>query len=89
MAQDSHGGGMSGGLLYAAGALPRPGELKLQPKQVCGLMRKHGVTIRSVATQHGLTMKRVREVRDRGVAGFLAEEWVQIITGKWPDEVKA
>lgn len=52
------------------------------------LMRKHRKTIRGVATEFGLTMKRVREVRERGVAdGWNACEWTFILTGVWPDLV--
>ena len=75
--------------LYAHGASPRTGDFQLMPAQLRRLMRKNGVTIRSVAGQHGLTLKRVREVLNRGVAGFLAEEWHQLVTGKWPNEVLA
>lgn len=75
--------------LYAHGAKPRMGDFQLMPAQLRRLMRVNGVTIRSVASQHGLTLKRVREVLNHGVAGFLAEEWHQLITGKWPNEVSA
>jgi hypothetical protein len=49
------------------------------------LMRKHGKTIRSLAGEYQLTLKRVREVREHGVHGFLASEWHFLITGKWLD----
>lgn len=47
------------------------------------LMRKSGVTIRSMASQHNISLKRIREVRASGVHGTLAEEWFYLITGKW------
>ena len=50
------------------------------------LMRKHRVTIAGLATKHKITQKRVREVREKGVSGFLALEWVFLITGAWPDQ---
>lgn len=51
------------------------------------LMRKRGVTIRALAAKHGLTLKRVREVRANGVRGFLANEWHYLITGQWLDQL--
>ncbi|WP_293000009.1 hypothetical protein [Nevskia sp.] len=57
-------------------------------RTVRSLMRKHRKTIRGIATEFGLTMKRVREVRTRGVAaGLIAGEWTFILTGVWPDHV--
>ena len=50
------------------------------------LMRKHRVTIANLAAKHNITQKRVREVREKGVSGFLALEWVFLITGAWPDK---
>jgi hypothetical protein len=49
------------------------------------LMRKHGVTIRCLAQQFNITMKRVREVRTEGARGFAANEWHYMITGVWLD----
>lgn len=51
------------------------------------LMRKHGVTIRSLAQKFNLTMKRVREVRTHGARGFAASEWHYMITGVWLDSL--
>lgn len=53
------------------------------------LMRKHKVTIRGLAKKYGLTMKRVREVREQGVKGFSGDEWFMLIGGKWPSEAAA
>lgn len=52
------------------------------------LMRKHRVTIRGLAKKHGLTMKRVREVRAEGTKpGFASSEWHWLITGQWFEEL--
>jgi len=59
--------------------------MKLSGNMVKRLMRRHHVTIRQVKDQHQITLKRIREVRDHGVDGFFAAEWLFIITGKWPD----
>lgn len=58
---------------------------RLSGPMVRRLMRRHGVTIRSLAQQYNITMKRVREVRNEGVRGFAANEWHFIITGAWLD----
>lgn len=58
----------------------------LSGPMVCRLMRKHRVTIAGLAANHQITQKRVREVRAKGVSGFLALEWVFLITGAWPDK---
>lgn len=57
----------------------------LSGAMVCRLMRKHHVTIAGLAAKFKLTQKRVREVRAKGVSGFLAMEWSYMITGVWPD----
>lgn len=62
-------------------------DYKLPGAMVRRLMRKHGVTIRSVAEQYNITMKRVREVRANGVHGFAASEWHYMITGAWLDDL--
>ena len=60
--------------------------MKLEGTTVRRLMRKHRRTIRGIATQYGITMRRVRQVRMHGVDGFLGDEWHFLITGRWPDE---
>lgn len=40
--------------------------------------------MREVKAKYKITLKRIREVREIGVEGFAAEEWIFIITGKWP-----
>lgn len=70
-----------------------PGSFSFENMSLTGggvvrLMRKHGVTIRSLKERHGITMKRVREVRANGVKGFAAAEWIFLTTGQWPDGIK-
>lgn len=60
-------------------------DYKLPGAMVRRLMRKHKVTIRSLAKSFNITIKRVREVRDSGVRGFAASEWHAMITGYWLD----
>jgi hypothetical protein len=50
------------------------------------LMRKHKVKMRDLKAEFHLTLKRIREVRLRGVAGFSADEWTFLITGAWPEK---
>lgn len=46
------------------------------------LMRRHGKTIRGIATAMNITQKRVREVRAAGVNGVpYVQDWMQAITG--------
>lgn len=46
------------------------------------LMRMHGKTIRGVAVSMGITQKRVRQVRDRGVKGeAFVQDWMEAIAG--------
>ncbi len=65
---------------------PAHPDYRLPGAMVRRLMRKHGVTIRALATTHNITMKRVREVRANGARGFLANEWHRLITGQWLDQ---
>lgn len=59
--------------------------MKLTGNVIKRLMRRHDVTMREIKERHKITLKRIREVRLNGVSGFMAEEWLFIITGKWPD----
>ena len=52
------------------------------------MMRKHHVKMRDLKKQYQVTLKRIREVRLKGVTGFSAEEWTFLITGKWPEKTK-
>jgi hypothetical protein len=59
--------------------------MQLTGTMVKRLMRKHHVTIREIKAKYQISLKRIREVREKGVTGFCASEWTFIITGKWPD----
>lgn len=58
--------------------------MKLSGREIASLMRRHKKTIRCIAKAHKITLKRIREVRAKGVEGFFAEDWTFIITGEWP-----
>ena len=59
---------------------------RLEGRAIVGLMRKHNLTIRAFKAKCGITLKRIREVRQDGVDGLLAHEWIFLITGRWPDQ---
>ena len=55
---------------------------QITSEEIKKLMRAHGWTIRSLATTYGITIKRVREVRNQGVRGRVPTlEWMRMITG--------
>lgn len=58
--------------------------LWLSGPMICTMMRRHRITIGTLAQRFNLTKKRIRTVRASGVSGFLAEEWTFMITGAWP-----
>ena len=60
-------------------------EMSLTGSMIVKLMRQHKITMREIKDANGITLKRIREVREKGVKGFAAEEWFKLITGKWPD----
>lgn len=54
-------------------------------KELFRLMRKHRVTIRELKARTGITLKRIRQVRESGLADANAvRDWVQAITGRDP-----
>lgn len=55
---------------------------KLSGSEIASLMRKHDVTIRDLAHKMGVTMKRVREVRESGLdkLGYI-RDWIEGIRG--------
>lgn len=61
----------------------------LSGKEICRLMRVHGVTIRDLAQKMGFTMKLIRERRSTGVSGFAALDWTEAITGSLTPRMKA
>ena len=57
-------------------------------KEITRLMRQHRMTIRELCNRMGITMKRIREVRDAGLSDRLAiRDWVQGITGTDPGQL--
>ncbi len=66
----------------------RPWEAKgdtMTGKQIVGLMRAHKVTIKQLSERLGVTMKRIREVREQGLTDAnTIRDWVQGITVKDP-----
>jgi hypothetical protein len=63
--------------------------MEINGRTIRRLMRIHKVTIRGLAARYQITLKRVREVRAKGVSGFSGDEWFMLITGKWPDQSAA
>ena len=54
---------------------------QLSATDVRRLMRQNRKTIRGIATRWNLTLKRVREVRARGVQGeAFVRDWLEILT---------
>ena len=52
----------------------------LSAQQINSLMRQHHKTIRGIAQQWNLTLKRVRHVRAYGVSGeSFVRDWLEII----------
>lgn len=54
---------------------------KLPGRYIVKLMRKHRVTIKGLAQRMNITQKRVRQVREQGVAGnCMCLDWFEAIT---------
>lgn len=55
-------------------------ENSLTGAQIKALMRTHSVTIRQLARSMRITLKRVREVRAKGISGKLwVQDWTEAI----------
>jgi|GEM_PF-778497 len=80
---------MSGFTRTADGKLSLDGlPSKLSGGEVIRLMRKHKVTIEQLAFRLGSTMKRVREIRQKGLAkATVVRDWIQAITGEDPGPI--
>jgi hypothetical protein len=61
----------------------------LSGKELCRLMRVHGVTISELAERTGFTLALIRERRTTGVRGFVAFDWTEAITGSLTPRMKA
>lgn len=60
----------------------------LTGKQIVNLMRKHKKTIESLAFRMGITQKRIRKIREQGLADVLAiRDWIEAITGEDPGPI--
>ena len=61
--------------------------------EIISLMRKHKRTIKDLSKEMGITMKRIREVRnsegDPVLVGHTAIDWIQHITGSVPPRARA
>lgn len=57
---------------------------RISGADVCRLMRRHERTLHELAATHGLTLRRLRTWRARGLEGFSAINAVWCITGTWP-----
>lgn len=61
---------------------------KLSGKEIVSLMRRHGTRIRTLAYRLGTTLKRIREIRTKGLTCQLAiRDWIQAITGEDPGPI--
>ena len=62
-------------------------------KQVASLMRKNKVTIKELAKRMGITMKRIRQIRNTGddvaLRTHAACDWIEHITGELPKAAHA
>jgi len=59
--------------------------LYLSGPTLCHLMRRHHVTIRTLAQRLGVPMTRVRIRRQQGIADrHVARDWIEAITGQDP-----
>jgi len=54
-------------------------------RDLCRLMRLYSVTIREMKKRTGITLKRIREVRETGLVGVeLVRDWVEHIISRDP-----
>jgi len=53
--------------------------------RLASLMRRNCVTIRALSQRTGITMKRIRMIRERGLSDPHAiRDWIEAITGEDP-----
>lgn len=54
------------------------------------LMRQHNVTIRALKERTGFTLKRIRFVRENGLADLNAvRDWIEAVTGVDPGAIRS
>ncbi len=62
----------------------------LSGQELVGLIRKHKLTIESLAFRLGTSQKRVRQIRDSGLTDPLAvRDWIEAVTGDDPGPLPA
>ena len=58
---------------------------QMSGERIISLMRRYRVTIRSLSKRTGITMKRIRNVREEGLAdAHSIRDWIEAITGDDP-----
>lgn len=62
---------------------------RMTGKELCRLMRAHGITMRALKDRTGFTLKRIRHIREHGLAGHPAIDWHEAITGSLTPRMKA
>jgi len=61
---------------------------RLDGQEIARLMRRYKVTIRELSPRTGITMKRIRQIRETGLENrHVIRDWLQAITGSDPGPV--
>jgi hypothetical protein len=70
---------------------PRDVQMKngrIEGREIAKLMRMYRVTIRDLSQRTGITMKRIRQVRENGLDNRRAiRDWIEAITGEDPGRI--
>ncbi len=65
-------------------------EFTISGKELCGLMRRHRVTIRELARRTGFPQTKIRQRRTTGITRTLAAlDWIEAITGEFTPRMRA
>jgi hypothetical protein len=60
----------------------------IEGREIARLMRKYKVTIRELKDRTGITMKRIRQVREDGLKDrYSIRDWLQAIMGEDPGPI--